>query len=106
MKNYKAVILVDTFSGDKLGSFLNELNRRNSGLVVRSFALVTAPDVLKSRIENRTGNQFKDIEIRQKLNADGLKFVQHSEQLVDTTLLSPEAACQIILNAEFGCRQS
>jgi broad-specificity NMP kinase len=99
--NYKPVILVDTFSGDKLTRFLNELHTRNSKLVVRSFALVTAPDVLKSRIESRVGNQFKDIEICQKLNADVLKFLQHFEQMVDTTQLSPEDVCQIILNAEF-----
>jgi broad-specificity NMP kinase len=94
---YKPVIVVDTFSGDKLTKFLAELKALENDLVASAFALVTASDVLKSRIENRSADQFKEIDICERLNSDILKFLLPNEELIDTTALVAEEAAALIL---------
>lgn len=94
---YRPVIVVDTFSGNKLTKFLAELQSLEDNLNVITFALVTDPEVLKARIENRPPNQFKNFEICQKLNSDVIKHIHPTEQLVDNTVLAPEETADLIL---------
>lgn len=94
---YKPVIVVDTFSGDKLAHFLSELRSLNSALDVRAFALVTAPGILRLRVENRPGDHFRDFDVCAKLNEDVLKYLQPCELVIDNTKLTPEETAQVIL---------
>ena len=93
---HRPVIVVDTFSGDKLTRFLEELQSLDDSLNIRPFALVTALDVLRSRIENRGADQFRDVEVCQKLNADVLRFLHPLEQVIDNTALTPEQTADVI----------
>jgi len=97
-RGYKPVIVVDTFSGDKLTKFLADIYELDNRLDVRSFALVTAPDVLRVRVENRPDDQFKDIGICQKLNSDVIKRLHAFEQLIDNSALTPEETAEVILS--------
>ena len=96
------MIVVDTFSGNKLNQFLAELHALDSSLEVRAFALVTAPEVLRVRVENRSADQFKDIGISLKLNSDVMKHQQPIEQVVDNTALMPEETAEVILEQCVG----
>ena len=96
-RGYRPVIVVDTFSGDKLSKFLADLQQGDNSLDVRSYALVTAPDVLKLRIQKRPDDRFKDIDICQKLNSDVIKHLLPIEYLIDNTDLTPEETASIIL---------
>ena len=94
---YQPVIVVDTFSGNKLATFLDELHSLDNSLQVRSFALVTAPEVLRVRVENRPTDQFKDIGICKKLNSEVIRHLQPIEQIFDNTALTPEETAEVIL---------
>ena len=96
------VIVVDTFSGDKLVRFLAELRALQSGLDVRVFALVTAPAVLRARVESRSADQFKDIGICAMLNSDVVKHRQPGERLIDNSSLTPEETVDVILGGRAG----
>lgn len=93
----RPVIVVDTFSGDKLERFLTELRTLQSGVDVRVFALVTAPAVLRARVENRPADGFKDVGICSKLNADVVKHRRPDEQLIDNSALTPDEIVDLIL---------
>jgi predicted kinase len=93
----KPVIVVDTFSGNKLARFLTELRALRSGLDVRLFALVVAEAVLRSRVEKRPVDQFRDIAICEKLNADVVKRHYQDERVIDNSLLTPEETVDLIL---------
>ncbi len=94
---YKPVIVIDTFSGNKLSNFLSELQLLNSNLEVYSFALVTTPEVLSTRVENRSADKFKNIDICQMINSDVTKYLLPEENLIDSTILTPEAIADVIL---------
>jgi len=95
---YRPVILVDTFSGNKLKRWLRQLHSLDSTLKVQSFALIAAPEVLRSRVENREADGFKDVAVCQKLNSDVVKCLLPFEQLIDTTELTPEQTVSAILS--------
>lgn len=93
----RPVIVVDTFSGDKVVKFLAELREQHSPLDVRVFALVADPEEIQRRIERRPAHQFKDVAICRKLNADVVKHLQPYERLIDTSLLSPDETANAVL---------
>lgn len=94
---HRPVIVVDTFSGNKLVRFLAELRALHSGLEVRLFAIVTAPAVLRDRVASRPADQFKDIGICEKLNSDVVRHLQPGERLIDNSALTPEETVDVIL---------
>jgi hypothetical protein len=94
---YKPVIVVDTFSGNKLTQFLADIDAHGKGLDVRAFALVAAPEVLKIRVDNRPLGQFKETDICQKLNKAVLKHIHPIERLIDNSNLTPEETADVIL---------
>lgn len=93
---FKPVIVVDTFSGDKINSFLNTLYQIDNNLRVEIFGLFTSEDELKRRLERRKGDEFKDFNVCKKLNEDVLKWKHESELQVDTTGLSPIKTASVI----------
>ena len=97
---HRPVIVVDTFSGDKLAKFLADLRALRAGLEVRVFALVPDRAVLRARVEGRPDDQFKDIRTCEKLNADVVRHLQPGERLIDNSALTPEETVNVILECE------
>jgi len=90
------IIVVDTFSGDKIIKYLKDLYELNSNLKIQIFALYTTDDELKRRLEKRTNTEFKDFEICKKLNDDVLKIKHKTEYQINTTGLSAVQTAEII----------
>jgi len=88
-QGYRPIIVVDTFSGDKLDRYLAVLRGLNESFSIRSFALVTDADELKRRLDNRHPDEFKDFEVSLKLNATVLERLHPAEKMIDTTHSSP-----------------
>ena len=70
---FNPIIVVDTFSGDKINGFLNSLYENNENLRIKIFGLYTTDEELNRRLEMRTSAQFKDFPICKKLNDDVLR---------------------------------
>lgn len=94
---HRPIIVVDTFSGDKLARFLSELQALRGGIDVRACALVATADVLRARVEHRPPDQFTDIAICEKLNANTVRHLQPGERLIDNSFLTPEETATMIL---------
>jgi broad-specificity NMP kinase len=92
------VIIIDTFSGDKLNRFIKTLNQLDNNLNIKIFALITTSEELERRLNTRKDNQFKDFVISKKINDDVLKFAFNDEQIIDTTGLSSIETANIIFN--------
>lgn len=94
--NYKPVIVIDTFSGNKLNSFHKKLMTLNKNWQISVFGLIVTDNVLKKRLENRSDDKFKDYEICKKLNDDTLKFKYENEKQIDTTELTAKETSKLI----------
>lgn len=101
---YAPVIVVDTFSGDKLIRFLGELRSLKSSLGIHTFAIVVATEVLRARVKNRPAGQFKDLDTCEKLNSDVGKYLLTEEHLIDNTALSPEQTADAIMKSLSGAK--
>lgn len=86
---FRPVIVIDTFSGDKVDGFLARLRELNPVLAVRLFALHLPEEVLARRLAARPDGLFKDLAIAKKLNADILKIRRSEEIQIDGSELSP-----------------
>lgn len=93
---FKPVIVVDTFSGDKINKYLGTLYQLNKDLSIKIFGLFTTDDELKRRLELRSKGEFRDFAICKKLNDDTLKIKYDSEFQIDTTGLLPVQMAEII----------
>jgi ABC-type dipeptide/oligopeptide/nickel transport system ATPase component len=87
--NFNPIIVIDTFSGDKINKYLETINHSDSSLVVKLFGLFTTDAELKKRLELRPEGKFKDYSICKKLNDDVLKIKNDIEFQIDTTGLLP-----------------
>ena len=94
---HRPVIVVDTFSGDKLTRFLADLRASRPGIEVRMFALVTDRNALRARVEGRADDRYKDLRVCEKLNADVATYLQPDEQLIDNSALTPEETVDMML---------
>ena len=88
------MIIVDTFSGDKVIGFLEALRQMGGDLAVRMFTLHVSENVLKERLEKRSGDEFKDFMISKKLNVDVLKTEANGEFRIDTSQLTPQQTAE------------
>lgn len=93
---HRPVIVVDTFSGNKLVKFLTELRELRAGVDVRLFALVPTSAALRARVEERAPDEFKDVTVCEKLNRDTVRFLQPGERVIDNSGLSPEETADVI----------
>lgn len=91
---YKPVIVIDTFSGDKVYRYLEVLYEQNKNLEIKLFGLYTTDDELKRRLDLRINDEFKDFLICKKLNDDILKWTPDNEFQINTTGLSPKQTAQ------------
>ena len=95
---FKPIIVIDTFSGDKILKFLADLKAINDELNIVVFGLYTSTKELTKRINKRKKSEFKDIGICLKLNEDLLRMKPKNEIQVDTTNRKPQETAQIIIN--------
>ncbi|KAF0176896.1 MAG: hypothetical protein FD161_2840 [Limisphaerales bacterium] len=91
---FAPVIVVDTFSGDKVNGFLEVLRDMGGDLKIRQFALYVSEEVLKERLGRRSSDEFKDLAISQKLNADVLKGLPDGACRIDTSQLTPKGTAE------------
>lgn len=100
--NHSPVIVIDTFSGDKLNAYLDSLYKIDAGFSIKVFGLHTSNEELKKRLESRKDNEFRDYVICKKLNEDVLKFKYCDEFQIDTTGLLPEETSEKIYRKIIG----
>jgi hypothetical protein len=86
---FNPIIVVDTFSGDKINRYLETLYQLDSRLEIKIFGLFTTDDELKKRLSLRSEGKFKDFPICKRLNDDVLKIRHDNEVQIDTTGLLP-----------------
>jgi broad-specificity NMP kinase len=96
--NLKPVIVVDTFSGDKINGFLDTLYKLNNDLSIKIFGLYLSEEELKNRIELRPDDKFKNFEICKNINDDVLKLKNKNEILIDTTGQTAEETAKKIFD--------
>lgn len=92
------VIIVDTFSGNKIDKYLDTLYHLNKDVSIRIFGLYAEEHELRRRLDLRAEDEFRDFEICRKLNGDVLKIKHESEYQIDTTGLLPTQTAEIIYN--------
>jgi hypothetical protein len=88
-RGFSPVIVVDTFSGDKVFGFMDRIHHFDSNLAISVFGLFTTDDELERRLALRQNGEFKDVAICKKLNNDVLKIKSNTELQIDTTGLLP-----------------
>ena len=91
---FRPVIVVDTFSGDKVNRFVDTLRHLDGSLAIKIVALYVSDEVLRTRLEARPLDEFKDFGICKKLNEDVLKIKHPGEFQIDTTELSPRQTAE------------
>lgn len=96
---FRPVIVVDTFSGDKVNGFLHALKQHDAQLHIALFGLTATFETLTQRLNDRPQDQFKDLEIARQLNVDVVKIRRPDEVLIDTSALSPEQTADQIIRA-------
>ena len=93
---FRPVIAIDTFSGDKINSYLKSLIQLDEKLSIRIFALYATDEELKKRLSRRINGEFNDFQVCKKLNDDVLKWKHDSEYQINTTgLLASDTAEKI-----------
>lgn len=102
----RPVIVIDTFSGNKINSYLEALNLQERGLSVKIFGLFTSEEELKKRVDARSGEEFRDFGICKKINEDTIKFKSDTEVQIDTTGLLPMQTAQTIFDNIKGIKMS
>jgi len=96
--NYKPVVVIDTFSGDKVKGFAEFLNNAKENISINIFALYTEENELKRRLEIRSDDMFKDFTVSKKLNNDIIKIKYEKEQIIDTTQKTTKETADNIYN--------
>ena len=86
---FRPVIVVDTFSGDKINRFVATLRQLEGSPSIGIFGLYASANVLRARLQKRPPGDFKDFEISKKLNDDVLRIKNPEEHQIDTSGLSP-----------------
>lgn len=87
---YRPAIVVDTFSGDKIHRFLEDLKKLDGVRTAKVFSLYVSDLELQRRLQARPADEFKDFGISAKLNADVQRLRHPSEYQIDSTDLTPE----------------
>lgn len=96
---FRPVLVVDTFSGDKVKPFLDAINEPDLGLQVKTFALHASPEVLARRLAARPQDQFRDLAVSRKLNSDVLKILRPADTLLDTSNQTAQQLGEALINA-------
>lgn len=95
-QDFGPVIVVDTFSGDKIIKYLETLRSLDSNLCIKIFGLYVTDDELKKRLELRSSDEFRDFAICKKLNGDVKRIKYEGEIQIDTTGLTANQTAENI----------
>lgn len=102
---FAPVLLIDTFSGNKVDGFLDAFLSERPQSRVFVAVLYATDDVLRQRLLTRDGEAFRDIAIAMRINAESAREAKPFETLIDTTNLPPtEVANAILGGIRSGCR--
>lgn len=93
---FKPIIVVDTFSGDKLLNYLNVLKQVHPELNIKILALLVDAHELTTRVQHRESWEFKDLDICLRLNEDVRKLKLENEFQVNTTGRQAKETAEII----------
>lgn len=96
---FSPVILVDTFSGDKVDDFLNAFRAEHPQGKVCVIGLHASDNVLRARVLNREADGFRDLAVSMRINGELVRDARSFEKLIDTTGLSPTEVAQAVLAA-------
>ena len=96
---FAPVILVDTFSGDKIDGFLESFRKFTTEGRIFVAVLHAPDDVLRSRVEAREEGGFRDLAISTRLNLEAVRDARPFEGLIDTNARSPTEVAKAILAA-------
>lgn len=99
---FKPVIVVDTFSWDKITKYLETLNQFDRPLTINIFGLYVTEEVLKNRLALRSNGEFNDFGICKKLNDDVLRMKHKQEYQIDTSSLLPTQTAEKIFRIISG----
>jgi len=83
------VLVVDTFSGDKVDCFLGAFHQGRPGRCTAIFSLHASPEALSMRLMGRNANEFRDLDVSLRINQDVLNLRKSDEFIIDTTEMSP-----------------
>ena len=95
---FSPVIVVDTFSGDKINKYLETLYQSNNNLSIKIFGLFTTDDELRRRLELRKEDEFRDFEVCSLLNDKVFNIKYNTQFEIDTTGLLATQTADIIYN--------
>ena len=95
---FTPVIVVDTFSGDKINKYLESLYQLDKTLSIKLFGLYVTDEELKGRLDLRSDPEFRDFGICKKLNDDLIKMKIRTEHQIDTTGRLPQQTAELIFN--------
>lgn len=93
---YKPIIVVDTFSGDKINAYYERLNTLSKDCKISIFGLYATEIEIKKRLDFRSDDKFKDFEICKNLNSDMIKYKHEYELQIDTTDLTAKETSELI----------
>lgn len=93
---FSPVIIIDTFSGDKINTYLNKLYQLDNNFSIKLFGLFTSDKELRNRLRIRSIDKFRDFEICKRLNDDVIKIKHAMEFQIDTTGLSAAKTAELI----------
>lgn len=96
---FAPVILVDTFSGDKVDDFLDAFRTEYPQGKVCVNVLHASNDVLRARLLNREADGFRDLAVSMRINGEVVRDARLFEKLIDTSGRSPTEVAQAVLAA-------
>lgn len=94
---FSPVILVDTFSGNKIHGFLASLLTAWPQVRVLVAVLHASDDTLRQRVLDRKAGEFRDLAICGRINREVTRDASPFETLIDTSARSPAEVAQAIL---------
>lgn len=86
---FAPVILIDTFSGDKIDGFLAAFRSEYPEGRVCVAVLHASGDVLLERVLTRDADGFRVIDVALRINHESIRDARPFELLIDTSNLSP-----------------
>lgn len=82
---FKPIIIIDTFSGDKINAYYENLKLLKNDWNIKIFGLYVDEIEIKSRLALRKEDKFKDFAISKKINEDTLRFRHKEEYQINTS---------------------
>jgi hypothetical protein len=99
---FNPVIVVDTFSGNKIGKYIESLYELDKTLSIKLFGLYVTEEELKKRIELRSNGEFRDFEICKRLNDEVPRRKYDTEFQINTTCLLPIETAEMVFRQLTG----